>query len=130
MLRTKSICSGDAPTAIGPYSQAVQCGETVFVSGQLGLDPDSMEMVGADVVEQARQAMRNIEAILAAAGSSLKQAVSMRIYLVDIADFARVNEVYAEFMAPPYPARSCVAVAALPKGAKVEIEAVGVAGPS
>lgn len=125
MMIPKTVCSGDAPTAIGPYSQAVRCGDLVFVSGQLGLDPDSMTMVSGGVEEETRQAMKNLKAILAAAGSSLRRTVKVRIYLADIADFARVNEVYSGFMEAPYPARSCMAVAGLPKQARVEIEAIG-----
>mgnify|MGYP006283523809 CR=1 FL=1 len=128
MLIPKTVCSGDAPTAIGPYSQAVQCGDMVFVSGQLGLDPESMTLVEGGVAEQTRQAMKNLRAILVAAGSSLRRTVKVRIYLADIADFAKVNEVYAEFMEAPYPARSCIAAAGLPKNALVEIEAISAVG--
>ena len=125
MMIPKTVCSGDAPSAIGPYSQAVRCGDLVFVSGQLGLDPDSMTMVSGGVEEETRQAMKNLRAILTAAGSSLRRTVKVQIYLADIADFARVNEVYSGFMEAPYPARCCMAVAGLPKQARVEIEAIG-----
>lgn len=112
-----------APAAVGPYAQARVAGLLVFVSGQLPLEPGSGRM--PDGIEaQAQQALANLEAILAAAGSSLSQVLKTTVYLADIADFAAVNEVYGRVFAAPFPARSCFAVRDLPRGAKVEIEAV------
>jgi len=113
-----------APAAIGPYSQAVLAAPLVFVSGQIALDPASGQMAAGDVAAEARQALRNLQAILEAAGSSLAQVVKTTVFLTDMADFAAVNAVYAEFFTPPFPARACFAVAGLPKGARVEVEAV------
>lgn len=112
-----------APGAIGPYSQAIRTAGFVFASGQVGADPTSGELA-AGVAAQADQALRNLRAVLDAAGSGLERVVKTTIFLVDIGDFAAVNEVYARHFSPPYPARSTVAVAALPKGAQVEIEVV------
>jgi len=120
-----SVTSPDAPAAIGPYSQAMRAGEVLWVSGQLGLDATTMEMVDAeDVAAQAEQAMRNLDAICREAGTSLAKALRCTIYLTDMADFAAVNEVYAKWFEEPYPARACVQVAALPKAGIVEIDAV------
>jgi|SRR5579883_948590 len=114
-----------APAAIGPYSQGIASGEWVFCSGQIPLDPATGEIVGAgDVRAQARQVMRNLGAILEAGGASFADVVKTTIYLVDLQDFAPVNEVYAAFFPGEPPARATVQVAALPRGALVEIEAV------
>jgi 2-iminobutanoate/2-iminopropanoate deaminase len=116
-----------APAAIGPYSQAIRGGGLVFTAGQLGTDPSSGELaVGAGA--QADRALRNLSAILDAAGTSLERVVKTTIFLADLADFAAVNEVYASHFSTPYPARSTVAVKALPKDALVEIEAVALGG--
>jgi 2-iminobutanoate/2-iminopropanoate deaminase len=116
-----------APAAIGPYSQGIRAGQLVFTAGQIGLEPSSGELVDG-VGPQADRALRNLSAILDAAGTGLDRVVKTTIFLSDMADFAAVNEVYARHFSPPYPARSTVAVAALPKGALVEIEAVALAG--
>jgi 2-iminobutanoate/2-iminopropanoate deaminase len=116
-----------APAAIGPYSQAIRSGTLIFTAGQIGLDPGSGELV-AGVEAQADRALRNLSAILDAAGTSLERVIKTTIFLADMADFAAVNEVYARHLTSPYPARSTVAVAALPKGALVEIEAVALSG--
>ena len=120
------IKTAHAPAAIGPYSQAVAAGGFVFLSGQIPLDATSGEMVGGDDVEaQAKQVMRNLKAVLEAAGSSFAKVVKTTIYLTDLGDFARVNQIYGSFfegMDPP--ARATVQVAALPRGAKVEIDAI------
>ena len=116
-----------APTPIGPYSQAVRAGGLIFVSGQLALDPTSGELVGADAAEQTRLVMKHIESILDVAQSGLARIVKTTIYLTDLADFSAVNDVYAESFPMDPPARSTVQVAALPKGARVEIEAVATA---
>ncbi len=116
-----------APAAIGPYSQAIRNGSLVFTAGQTGTDPASGELVEG-VAAQAERALRNLSAILDAAGTSLERVVKTTIFLVDMADFDTVNQVYASHISSPFPARSTVAVSALPKGALVEIEAVALAG--
>lgn len=113
-----------APAAIGPYSQAVICNGWVFVSGQLGLDPATGEFAGADVAAQTHQVLRNLKAILEAAGSGLERVVKTTIYLVDMQDFKTVNAIYAEYFHESPPARATVQVAALPRGGLVEIEAI------
>jgi 2-iminobutanoate/2-iminopropanoate deaminase len=115
-----------APSAIGPYSQAIRNGELVFTAGQIGLDPASGELPDG-VAEQAERALRNLTAILDAAGTSPERVIKTTIFLADMGDFGAVNEVYARHFSPPYPARSTVAVAGLPKGALVEIEAIALA---
>lgn len=118
------ISTEQAPAAIGTYSQAVKAGQTVYLSGQIPLDPQSMELVSADFREQADRVFRNLSAVAAAAGGSLGDAVKLNIYLTDLGHFPIVNEVMAAHMAEPYPARAAVEVSALPKGALVEIEGV------
>lgn len=123
----KVISTASAPAAIGPYSQALDTGSMVFVSGQLPVDPVTGTM--ADTVEdQAQQSLANIKAILAEAGLSMADVVKTVIFLADINDFSAVNAVYAKAFAEPFPARSCVQVAAIPKGAKLEIECIAVRG--
>ena len=121
---SKKIQTPNAPAAIGPYSQAVQEGGTIYVSGQLPINPATGEFAGADIRAQARQSLENIKAILAAAGTDMAHVVKTTVLLQDMADFAAMNEVYAE----PYPARAAFQVAKLPKDALVEIEAVAVTG--
>jgi reactive intermediate/imine deaminase len=118
------ISTAAAPAAIGPYSQAIKVGNTVWLSGQIPLVPGTTELVSDDIEEQARQAFKNLNAVAEAAGASLGNAVKINISLTDLAHFATVNEVMTQFVQEPYPARACVQVAALPKGAKIEIEAV------
>jgi 2-iminobutanoate/2-iminopropanoate deaminase len=113
-----------APRAIGPYSQAIKANGFMFVSGQIPLDPETGQMTAVDVVAQTRQVMENLKAILAAEGLMLADVVKTTIFLTDLGDFARVNEAYGSYFDDAPPARSTVQVAALPKGAKVEIEAV------
>jgi 2-iminobutanoate/2-iminopropanoate deaminase len=122
-MRT-AITTADAPAAIGPYSQAVRHGGYVWCSGQLGLDPARGVLVSDDVAAQARQALTNLAAVCREGGTSLGTAVRLTVYLVDMADFPAVNAVYQEFFSEPYPARATVAVAALPKNGRVEIDAV------
>ena len=119
----KQITTEKAPAAIGPYSQGVDAGELVFVSGQLPIDPATGAMPES-AADQAKQSLTNVQAILEQAGTSMANVVKTTIYLADIGDFAAVNEVYAQFFPAPFPSRSCFAVAALPKAAKVEIEAI------
>jgi reactive intermediate/imine deaminase len=118
------IGTPDAPEAIGPYSQAVKVGNTVWVSGQIPLVPGTMELVTGEIAAQARQVFSNLAAIADAAGGSLNNAVKINISLTDMGDFAAVNEVMSDFFAEPYPARACVQVAALPKGVDIEVEAI------
>lgn len=115
-----------APKAIGPYSQAIVAGETVYTAGQVALDPGSGELVGRTTAEQTEQVMRNLAAVLEAAGSSLGNVVRTTVYLADMADFPAMNEVYARHFGSHKPARSTVQAAGLPKGARVEIDAVAV----
>lgn len=124
--RLETVSATGAPAAIGPYSQAITWGELIFSSGQLALDPVGGDLQGATAAEQTRQVMQNLKAVLEAAGSSLGAVVKTTIYLTDLAAFAEVNEVYAAALGDHRPARSTVGVAALPKGALVEIEAVAV----
>jgi 2-iminobutanoate/2-iminopropanoate deaminase len=122
-----AVQTNAAPAAIGPYSQAIRSGELVFTAGQIGLDPATGELVDG-VVEQADRALRNLTAILDAAGTSPERVIKTTVFLADMGDFAAVNEVYARHFSQPFPARSTVAVAGLPKGAQVEIEAVALVG--
>jgi 2-iminobutanoate/2-iminopropanoate deaminase len=115
-----------APAAIGPYSHAVRVGELLFCSGQIPLDPATGELVGETPAEQARRCLENLRAVCEAAGTTLRDAVRVTIYMTDLAAFVEVNEVYASFFADDPPARVTVGVAALPKGAQVEIDAVAV----
>ena len=117
------IHSDHAPAAIGPYSQAVRAGNTVYLSGQIPLDPASGALVEGDIATQARRAFDNLKAVCAAAGGSLDDVVRVGLYLTDLGQFAAVNAVMAEYFASPYPARSTIQVAALPKGAAFEVEA-------
>ena len=123
----QKITTNSAPSAIGAYSQAIVAHGFVFCSGQLGIDPMTGELVAGDAAAQAAQAMKNISALLDAAGSGMCNIVKATIFLTDMADFAAVNEVYARALGDVRPARSCVFVAALPKGARVEIEVLALA---
>ena len=124
MTNRAVISTPDAPEAIGPYSQAVKVGNTVWLSGQIPLDPTTMEQVKGGVREQAVQVFRNLAAVAEAAGGTLDNAVKINISLTDLGEFAAVNEVMADFLSEPYPARACVEVTALPRGVDVEIEAI------
>ena len=119
----RNINTEKSPQAIGPYSQGIISGNLIFVSGQNPLDADG-KLVSDDIQEQTRQCLRNISHILEEAGSSLEKVIKTTIYLVDMDDFARVNEVYAGFFTEPYPARSCVEVSRLPRDVKIEIEVI------
>lgn len=122
----KALHTDNAPAAIGPYSQAVQAEKTIYVSGRLPVDPATGEFAGEDIKAQTKQSLTNIKNILASAGADMSDVTKTTVLLQDIADFGAMNEVYAEFFTEPYPARAAFQVAALPKGAKVEIEAVAV----
>ncbi|CAN5673375.1 RidA family protein [soil metagenome] len=123
-MTARAITTAGAPQAIGAYSQAIDTGSLVFVAGQIGLDPGTREIVEGGVEEQADRALRNIRAILDAAGLSMSDVVKTTILLTDIADFEVVNAIYARYVSDPPPARATYAVAALPRGARVEIEAI------
>ncbi|EQD64953.1 endoribonuclease L-PSP [mine drainage metagenome] len=127
-MKRSIISSSDAPAAIGPYSQAVRVADTVYLSGQIPLDPRSGQMVEGDINAQARQVFANLAAVATAAGGSLQQAVRIGIFLTDLNDFAAVNHVMEALLQPPYPARATVGVAALPRGARVEADAILVLG--
>ena len=123
-MTRRAVSTGGAPSAIGPYSQAIAAGGFVFCSGQIGLDPTSGELVEGGVEAQADRALRNLAAVLDAAGAAMADVVKTTVFLADIGDFGAVNGVYARHMPEPPPARSTFAVGALPKGALVEIEAI------
>jgi reactive intermediate/imine deaminase len=118
------ISTPAAPEAIGPYSQAVKVGNTVWLSGQIPLVPETMEIISGDIRAQATQVFENLAAVASAAGGGLNNAVKINISLTDLGDFAAVNEVMASYLEEPYPARACVQVAALPKGVAIEVEAI------
>ena len=124
MTAHQPIHSNQAPNAIGPYSQAVRVGETVYLSGQIPLDPQTMELVEGDIVARARRVFDNLAAVMHEAGGGLSDIVKLTIYLVDLEQFGQVNEVMAEYFDAPFPSRATVAVAALPKGVPIEVEAV------
>src|ERR1019366_1249407 len=123
-MNKQIISTTDAPAAIGTYSQAVRVGNTVWVSGQIPLDPRTKELVTGDVEGQIRQVFDNLKAIVVAAGATLDDVVKANIYLTDFSHFALVNKVMAEYFREPYPARAAVGVAALPRGARVEVECI------
>jgi 2-iminobutanoate/2-iminopropanoate deaminase len=124
----EAISTDAAPAAAGPYSQAIRAGDLVFTAGQLGIDPASGELVGVGVAEQAERALLNLGAILASAGSGMERLVKVTVYLAEIGDWPAVNDVYARLVPEPFPARSAFAVKDLPKGARIEIEAVAMVG--
>lgn len=120
----KTITTDDAPKAIGPYSQAVEAGGFLFASGQIALDPTTGEMVTGDIASQTERVMKNLAAILEAARLSFSDVVKTTVYITDMSDFAKVNEVYGKYFVKNPPARVCVGVASLPKGALVEIDVI------
>lgn len=120
----KAISTADAPAAIGPYSQAIHAGDLVFLSGQVPIDPTTGELVGGDIAAQTERVLDNLGAVLAAAGCAFGDVVKTTIYLVDLADFQAVNQTYAKRFTAAPPARATVQVSALPKGARVEIDAI------
>lgn len=120
----RAIRTDRAPQAIGPYSQAVEQDGVVYCSGQIGLDPGSGTLVAGGTAPEAEQVLKNLQAVLAAAGLSFEHVLKTTIYLVDLADFTAVNEVYGRFVREPFPARATVGVSALPRGARVEIDAI------
>ncbi|HEY8090192.1 MAG TPA: RidA family protein [Polyangiaceae bacterium] len=125
-MNKEAVTTKDAPGAIGPYSQALRAGEVVFTSGQIPLDPATGQMVEGDIAVQTKRVMDNLAAVLEAAGCAFRDVARTTIYLVDLAHFAKVNEVYGACFEAPFPARSTVQVAALPRGAQVEIDMIAV----
>ena len=122
---TREIIETDkAPAAIGTYSQAVRHGNTVYLSGQIPLDPDSMEMVAGDIDEQIHRVFQNLRAVCEASGASLDDLVKLNVFLTDLSNFASVNNIMAGYFSEPYPARAAIGVAALPRGAEVEMDAI------
>lgn len=125
-MANKEIKTENAPKAIGPYSQAILAGNTIYISGQLGLNPATGDFDADDITVQTKQSLENLKAILAESGFSTKDVVKTTVLLKDIAEFGAMNTVYAEYFTEPFPARAAFQVAALPKGGRVEIEAVAV----
>ena len=123
-MKKKIIATPKAPAAIGPYSQAIRIGDFLYTSGQISLDPESMEMITGDIEVETEKVLKNIEAILKEDGLNLNNIIKTTVYLNDLSEFARMNQVYEKFFTDTKPARACVQVAALPKGAKVEIDVV------
>ena len=120
----KIITTPEAPAAIGPYSQAIRIGEFLYTSGQISLDPNSMELITGNIEVETERVLKNIEAILNADGLRLNNIIKTTVYLTDLSEFGRMNQIYEKFFVETKPARACVQVAALPKGAKVEIDAI------
>lgn len=123
-MSRQTIHTDRAPQAIGPYSQAIRAGDTVYLSGQIALDPKSMQLVNADIEQETRRVFENLKAVAEAAGGSLANAVKINVFLTDLSHFAKVNEIMASYISQPYPARAAIGVAQLPRGARVEIEGV------
>jgi reactive intermediate/imine deaminase len=123
-MSRRVIATSNAPAAIGTYSQAIAAGGAIWLSGQIPLDPATMELVGGGIENEVRQVFRNLAAVAAAADATLADTARITVYLTDLADFAVVNRVMEEVLSPPYPARATVQVAALPTGARVEVDAV------
>lgn len=130
MTKSFPIATDAAPAAIGPYSQAIRAGNTVYLSGQIPLDPATQEMVGDAFAAQAGQVFENIAAVADAAGGSLADIVKLTVYLIDLSRFAEVNEIMASYFKEPYPARAAIEVSALPRGAQIEIDAIMVISDS
>jgi 2-iminobutanoate/2-iminopropanoate deaminase len=125
-MKKQMIQTAGAPAAIGPYSQAIKVGELIYTSGQIPIDPKTGAVIEGDIAVQARQVLSNLQAVLEAAGADMSGVVKTTVFIRDMNDFTRLNEVYAGFFAAPYPARSCVEVSRLPKDVLVEIEATAV----
>ena len=123
-MSRQTIHTSHAPQAIGPYSQAVRAGDTVYLSGQIPLDPATMQLVSGDIEAEIRQVFENLKAVAEASGGSLANAVKVNVFLTDLGHFAKVNEIMATYCTQPFPARAAVGVAQLPRGARVEIECV------
>lgn len=124
MAQRRPIVTSDAPAAIGPYSQAIRAGNTVYLSGQIPLDPVTQDVVGEDFQAQARRVFDNLDAVARAAGGSLSDIVKLTVYLTDLGRFSEINEIMVEYFAEPYPARAAIGVSALPRAVQVEIDAI------
>lgn len=125
-MKKEIINTEKAPAALGPYSQAIKTGNTIYVSGQIPLIPETMEIISDDVQEQTKQSLENVKAVLEAAGATLNDVVKASVFIKDMNDFAKINEIYATYFTENKPARACVEVARLPKDVKVEIEVIAV----
>ena len=123
-MKKKPVNTTEAPAAIGPYSQAIRIGDFLYTSGQISLDPKTMEMITGNIELETKKVLQNIEAILSAEGLNFGHVIKTTVYLTDLSEFTRMNQVYEKFFSNTKPARACVQVAALPKGAKVEIDAI------
>ena len=123
-MQKKSVKTTEAPEAIGPYSQAIRIGDFLYTSGQISLDPKTMEMITGNIELETEKVLQNIEAILSVEGLNFGHVIKTTVYLTDLSEFTRMNQVYEKFFSNTKPARACVQVAALPKGAKVEIDAI------
>ena len=123
-MQKKSVKTTEAPEAIGPYSQAIRIGDFLYTSGQISLDPKTMEMITGNIELETEKVLQNIEAILSAEGLNFGHVIKTTVYLTDLSEFTRMNQVYEKFFSNTKPARACVQVAALPKGAKIEIDAI------
>jgi reactive intermediate/imine deaminase len=123
-MSRQTIHTPNAPQAIGPYSQAVRAGDTVYLSGQIPLDPKTMQLVSGDIEDEIRQVFENLKAVAEASGGTLANAVKVNVFLTDLAHFAKVNEIMSTYCTQPFPARAAIGVAQLPRGARVEIECV------
>jgi reactive intermediate/imine deaminase len=123
-MSRQTIPTSNAPQAIGPYSQAVRAGDTVYLSGQIPLDPATMQLVSGDIEAEVHQVFKNLKAVAEAAGGSLANAVKVNVFLTDLGHFAKVNDIMATYCTQPFPARAAVGVSQLPRGARVEIECV------
>ena len=123
-MQKKIVATPKAPAAIGPYSQAIRIGDFLYTSGQISLDPETMKMITGDIEMETEKVLKNIESILKADGLELNNIIKTTVYLTDLSEFTRMNKVYEKFFSETKPARACVQVAALPKGAKVEIDAI------
>ena len=125
-MSIKTVNTNKAPAVIGPYSQAIISGNTVFTSGQIPIDPATGEVVNGGIEAQTRRVLENLKAVLEAAGTSMSNVIKTTVFINDMGNFAVVNSIYGEYFSAPYPARSCVEVSKLPKGVEIEIEAVAV----
>ncbi len=125
-MKKEIINTEKAPAALGPYSQAIKAGNTIYVSGQIPLIPETMEIISDDVQEQTKQSLENVKAVLEAAGATLNDVVKASVFIKDMNDFTKINEIYATYFTENNPARACVEVARLPKDVKVEIEVIAV----